>query len=166
MEGGISDLYVINADGTGLRQLTRDKYAQLMPAWSPDGHTIAYVTDEGPGTDFTELSYGNFRIALFDLDLGRRELLPHMDEGRNVSPQWAPDGQSFAFVSDRTGIANVFLYELGGDIYQLTNLYTGRAVHHAALPRPQLGAGRPTGSRSCTSRTRTTTSTPSRTRAR
>lgn len=125
MEGGLSDLYLINADGTGLRRLTHDKYAQLMPAWSPDGHTIAYVTDEGPGTDFVDLSYGNFRIALFDVDLGQRQLLPHMDTGRNISPQWAPDGKSFAFVSDRTGIANIFLYELGGDIYQLTNLFTG-----------------------------------------
>ncbi len=125
MEGGLSDLYVVNADGTGLRQLTDDKYAQLMPAWSPDGRTIAYVTDEGPGTDFTELSYGNLRIALFDVDLGRRELLPHMEVGRNISPQWAPDGKSFAFVSDRTGIANIYLYEIGGDIYQLTNLFTG-----------------------------------------
>lgn len=125
MEGGLSDLYVINADGTGLRQLTDDRYAQLMPAWSPDGHTIAYVTDEGPGTNFNDLSYGNFRIALFDADLGRRELIPHMEVGRNVSPQWAPDGKSFAFVSDRTGIANIYLYEIGGDIYQLTNLFTG-----------------------------------------
>jgi len=47
--GGAIDLFVINADGTGLRQLTRDKYAQLMPAWSPDGRTIAYVTDEADG---------------------------------------------------------------------------------------------------------------------
>jgi len=125
MEGGLSDLYVINADGTGLRQLTRDKYAQLMPAWSPDGKTLAYVTDEGPGTDFSDLSYGNLRIALFDLDANRRELLPHMDEGRNISPQWAPDGRSLAFVSNRTGIANIFLYELGGDVYQLTDLFTG-----------------------------------------
>ncbi len=125
MEGGLSDLYVINADGTGLRQLTNDKYAQLMPAWSPEGHTLAYVTDEGPVTSFTDLKYGNLRIALYDLDTGRRDLLPHMESGRNISPQWAPDGKSFAFVSDRTGIANVFLYEVGGDIYQLTNLFTG-----------------------------------------
>jgi len=123
--GGISDLYVVNVDGTGLRQLTDDKYAQLMPVWSPDGHTLAYVTDEGPATDFADLSFGNLRIALFDLNVNRRELLPNMDTGRNISPQWAPDGKSFAFVSDRTGIANVFLYELGGEVYQLTNLYTG-----------------------------------------
>jgi Tol biopolymer transport system component len=125
MEGGLSDLYLINSDGTGLRQLTDDKYAQLMPAWSPDGHTIAYVTDEGPGTNFTDLAFGNLRVALYDLEAGHRELLPHMESGRNISPQWAPDGQSLAFVSDRTGIANIFLYELGGDIYQLTNLFTG-----------------------------------------
>ena len=123
--GGISDLFVVNVDGTGLRQLTNDKYAQLMPAWSPDGHTIAYVTDEGPATDFSDLRFGNLRVALFDVDTRERELLPHMDSGRNMSPQWAPDGKSFAFISDRTGIANIFLYELGGDIYQLTNLFTG-----------------------------------------
>jgi Tol biopolymer transport system component len=123
--GGISDLFVVNVDGSGLRQLTNDKYAQLMPAWSPDGHTIAYVTDEGPETNFTDLAFGNLRVALFDVDLGRRELLPHMESGRNISPQWAPDGKSFAFVSDRTGIANIYIYELGGDIYQITNLFTG-----------------------------------------
>jgi len=123
--GGISDLYVVNADGSGLQQLTNDKYAQLMPAWSPDGHTIAYVTDEGPATSFTDLSFGNLRVALFDLNTDQRELLPHMESGRNISPQWAPDGKSFAFVSDRTGIANIYLYEMGGDVYQLTNLFTG-----------------------------------------
>jgi hypothetical protein len=96
-----------------------------MPAWSPDGHTIAYVTDEGPATDFTDLSFGNLRVALFDLDTDQRQLLPHMEAGRNISPQWAPDGKSFAFVSDRSGIANIYLYELGGDAYQLTNLFTG-----------------------------------------
>ena len=125
-DGGISDLFVVNVDGTGLRQLTNDKYAHLKPTWWPDGHTIAYVTDEGPETNFTDLAFGNLRVALFDLDIGRRELLPHMESGRNISPQWwAPDGKSFAFVSDRTGIANIYLYELGGDIYQITNLFTG-----------------------------------------
>ena len=87
-----------------------------MPAWSPDGHTIAYVTDEGPDTNFTDLKVGNLRVALFDVDVGRRELCRHMDRGRTSARQWAPDGKSFAFVSDRTGIANIYLYELGGDI--------------------------------------------------
>jgi hypothetical protein len=53
-------------------------------------------------------------------------VLPSMDEGRNSNPVWAPDGRSIAFLSTRTGAANVFLYELGGDdVYQLTRAYTG-----------------------------------------
>jgi hypothetical protein len=49
-----------------------------------------------------------------------------MDYGRNVNPVWAPDGRSLAFVSDRTGIQNIFLYDLGDrQVYQLTDVYTG-----------------------------------------
>ncbi len=49
-----------------------------------------------------------------------------MGTGKNINPVWAPDGRSLAFVSDRTGINNVFLYDFGdGQIYQLTNLFTG-----------------------------------------
>ena len=39
-----SDLYVVNADGSGLRRLTR--HAENVPrsfAWSPDGRTIAFL---------------------------------------------------------------------------------------------------------------------------
>ena len=43
-----------------------------------------------------------------------------------MSPQWAPDGKSIAFVSDRNGVSNIFLYDLGDkDVFQLTDLYTG-----------------------------------------
>ena len=125
-DGGLSDLFIINRDGTGLRRLTSDKYADLHPAWSPDGKTIAFVTDRGSNTDFEQLRFGNLRIALFHLDAGTIELLGHMEEGKNINPVWAPDGQSLAFVSDRTGISDIYLYDLtDSNIYQITNLYTG-----------------------------------------
>jgi Tol biopolymer transport system component len=125
-DGGLGDLYIINRDGTGLRRLTTDKYADLHPAWSPDGKTIAFVTDRGGDTDFEHLRFANLRIALYHLDAGTIELLGHMEQGKNIDPAWAPDGRSLAFVSDRTGISNIFLYDFSdGNIYQLTNLYTG-----------------------------------------
>ncbi len=125
-DGGLSDLFVVDRDGKNLRRLTNDKYADLHPVWSPDGGTIAFTTDRGGETDFNQLAIGNLRIGLYDLASGRITVLDHMDRGKNVSPQWAPDGKSVAFVSDRNGVSNIFLYDLGDrDIYQITDLYTG-----------------------------------------
>jgi len=126
-DGGLSDLFIVNADGSDLRRLTNDKYADLQPSWSPDGKTIAFTTDRDGETDFSLLKFGNMRIALYHLDDGRIGLLRHMDDGKNINPVWAPDGRSLAFVSDLgDGISNIFLYDFtDSNIYQLTDVYTG-----------------------------------------
>ncbi len=124
-EGGFSDLFIINADGTGLQRLTHDRAADLHPAWSPDGTRIAFVTDRGESTDFATLTVGSLAVAIYRLDNHAIERVPEM-VGENLNPQWAPDGRSIAFVSDRTGIPNLFLYdEDERATYQLTNLFTG-----------------------------------------
>ncbi|HEU5040347.1 MAG TPA: DPP IV N-terminal domain-containing protein, partial [Gemmatimonadales bacterium] len=125
-DGGYSDLFVVDRDGKNLRRLTEDKYADLHPVWSPDGRSIAFTTDRGPETDFRTLAFGNFRIAVYDLEKRTTRVLDKMDQGKNASPQWSPDGRSIAFVSDRNGVSNIFLYDLGeNEVYQLTDFYTG-----------------------------------------
>ena len=126
--GGYSDLFVVNADGSGLRRLTNDQYADLHPAWSPDGKSIAFTTDRGPGTNFEVLSAGNFRIGIFDLASGETHVLDHMDAGKNINPAWGPEGKYLAFVSDRGGVSDLYLYDFAQDeIYQITHLLTGSA---------------------------------------
>jgi WD40 repeat protein len=126
LDGGLSDLYTVKVDGTDLRRLTNDKEADLHPVWSPDGKTIAFSTDRGPSTDFKALKWGTLRIAFYRLDSGKIDLPEGLDAGRNLSPQWSPDGNSLAFVSDRNGVANIYMYELADrQTYQLTDFYTG-----------------------------------------
>ncbi len=43
-----SDIWVINADGTGRANLTRSRFANLQPAWAPDG-TVYFVSNRGRG---------------------------------------------------------------------------------------------------------------------
>ncbi len=126
LRGGISDLYVVDVNGQHVRQLTDDKYADLHPCWSPDGRYIAIATDRGEDTDFGELVFGNYRIALYSVGQGDLEVLPRQEEGKNVNPVWSPDGDAIAFVSDRTGVNNVFIWSLvESRLYQVTDLLSG-----------------------------------------
>ena len=123
--GGISDLYIVSASGGTLQRLTDDRYGDNQPAWSPDGNSIAFATDRGPETDFGVLRYSDWKIALYHLDGRGIEVLPAQD-GHNINPVWAPDGRSIAFVSSRSGIQNIFLYDFEArDAYQLTNFVGG-----------------------------------------
>ena len=55
---GNIELYVMNADGSGVQRLTDDPADDLMPAWSPDGSRLAFQT----GRD------GNWEIYVINLD--------------------------------------------------------------------------------------------------
>ena len=123
--GGITDLYIVDADGKNLKQLTNDEYADLQPSWSPDGHRIAFATDRSAESNLAVLKLSKWRIAVYDLQTGATELLPGQD-GLNLNPQWSPDGRELAFISDRTSIPNVFIYDFATQQhYQITNVLGG-----------------------------------------
>ncbi len=46
-KNGSWDLYIVNADGSELRQLTDDPGLEGLPVWSPDGQWVAYVAYDG-----------------------------------------------------------------------------------------------------------------------
>jgi TolB protein len=87
---GQSDLFVMNADGTGREQLTRSPAEESAPAFSPDGRSIA----------FERTANGNVDVYVMDAS-GRNERRLTDDPAADRSPAWSPDGRSIAFTSER-----------------------------------------------------------------
>ena len=86
------------------------------PAFSPDGRLIAY----------SRRKPGGFRdIHLYDLAAGTDRALT-VDRAMDVDPRFTPDGRYLLWSSDRTGIYDVYAYELAtAQLYQVTNVLTG-----------------------------------------
>ena len=83
------EIYSINPDGTGLRQLTNNTYNDRNPAWSPDGKYIAFVSSrQGVGTS---------EIYLMDANGEILRLLTRNTSGHALHPSWSPDGKYIAF---------------------------------------------------------------------
>jgi hypothetical protein len=123
--GGITDLFMINADGSRFVQLTDDRFGDLQPALSPDGTRIAFATDRGAGASFDLLRFPRWQIAIYDIPTRSVTVLP-AQAGLNLNPQWAPDGKSIAYVSDRGGSPNVYIYDFDSRAhYQITNVVGG-----------------------------------------
>jgi Tol biopolymer transport system component len=122
---GVTDLFILDLDTEITRQLTNDDFADLQPAWSPDGQRIVYVTDRFT-SDLTSLSFGTYELGIIDVGSGAVEPVRAFATGKHINPQWSSDGGSLYFVSDRDGIANVYRLDIAsGNIHQLTNLQTG-----------------------------------------
>jgi len=125
INGGTSNLYEVDLETGELTQLTNDRYTHRDPVYSPDGKKIAFTTEYGPGTDLDRLIFSDYRIAILDLETGEYSILPD-SYGDNYSPQWSPSGDKLAYVSDRTGIPNIFYYDFNEKrTYQVTNILTG-----------------------------------------
>jgi len=140
--GGLTDLYVYDIEGGRLERLTNDAYADLQPVWSPDGRRIAFVTDRF-GTRLPTLEFGPYRVAVMDVaSKAIREIGAANGNGsRQTNPQWHPDGRSVYFISDLTGVPDVYRADLdGGALWQVTRVATGVSGITALSPALSVAA--------------------------
>ena len=132
--GGRSDLYIYELEPARLRRITEDAFADLQPAWSPEGDRVAFVTDRF-STDLSRLQAGRLGLALVDVASGRIDAVQTFERGKSINPQWAPDGRNVYFLSDATGVTNVYAMNVGDrQLRRLTNLHAGATGITALSP--------------------------------
>jgi Tol biopolymer transport system component len=140
LHGGTTDLYEYDLDRDSLRQLTNDAYADLQPAWSPDGRSIAFVTDRFTSS-LDDLTFGEYRLALLEVSTGSLRPIRGLPRGKHIDPQWTSN-DSLLFVADAFRTSNVYRLDLvSGELRQVTDAREGISGITALGPAISTSAG-------------------------
>lgn len=110
-----SEIYIVNADGSGLVRVTRLKGGSHAghPVWSPDGKRIAFYRWIGKIPE----------VFVVSVDGGEAKQLT---SGGGVDPTWSPDSKKIAFASASAGSIQIYSVRAdGGGLTQLTNAKPG-----------------------------------------
>lgn len=107
---GARQLFVMNADGSDIRQVTNLDNMGGRNTWSPDASRLAFY--RGPK--------GDRNIYVINVD--GTGLVKLTDGGDNLGPSWSPDGNWIAFTSFRDGNNELYIIHPDGTgLTRLTN---------------------------------------------
>ncbi len=104
-EGGFKELWVARADGTGARQMTRNRTINLSPGWAPDAERLLLT------------SYRDGRPRLYELSTRTLELRQVLGgPGLVVGGRFSPDGKQIAVArEEQRGNSEILLMSPRGD---------------------------------------------------
>jgi len=80
------NLFVVRPNGSGLRQLTNDRFKDRNPTWSPDGSRLVFYSNRS----------GRYELWTIRSDGGGLEQVTHSRGPFPLSPLWSPDGRKLA----------------------------------------------------------------------
>lgn len=130
--GDEKEIYVVNADGSGLTRITDAPTNDVgSPKWSPDGKRLV----------FQAAADGNWDIHVVNAD-GTNQTNITNQPGDENSPAWSPDGTKIAFVAgeavslDVRNVQTFDVYVVNPDGTGLTRLTTDAAPDNHLAWRP------------------------------
>jgi Tol biopolymer transport system component len=121
--GNSAEWYVMNADGTGKRNLTHEWGRDINPVWSPDWRRVAYIVNPCSGmrracrgtTTIYGMNANGTRVRRLARGVRyHQNRVGQRDSEYDANPTWSPDGRKIAFVSDRTGSAEIYVMNADG----------------------------------------------------
>ncbi|HET9530167.1 MAG TPA: S9 family peptidase [Blastocatellia bacterium] len=98
-----SNLWIVDVEGTRIREMTSGSWRDSAPVWSPDGKRIAFLSDRD----------GTMQLHVLWVDTREVAQLTHLERAPG-NLQWSPDGKQIAFtqfVPDNDPILSVKLPE-------------------------------------------------------
>lgn len=133
-KSGSPEVWVCNADGSGLKQLTRTPEDESSPCWSPDGKWICYATKQGGVR-------GLYKVPASG---GAAQRIVTRGVSNPSEPDWSPDGKWIVFTSQMGGFEICVVPSEGGSA---TVLVSGEDPSWAPNSRTVIFARRSGGSR-------------------
>ena len=108
---GNYEIYVMNADGSAVTQLTHNSSSDSGSVWSPDGRRIVFASNRD----------GDFEIYVMNPDGSAVTQLTH-NSNTDSGPVWSPDGRRIVFASNRDGDFEIYVMnDDGSSVTQLTH---------------------------------------------
>jgi len=104
---GSPQVYIMNTDGSNVRQVTNEQDGACQPDWSPDGLKIVYIAPCRQKQD----TYQGSSLYIMEILTNARTALP-ASLGGDFEPAWSPDGKRIAFTSLRDGYMEIYMINL------------------------------------------------------
>jgi len=122
-----SDLWIVNIDGTNLKNLTeQNKAYDGFGIFSPNGKYIAYRTQLIPVYESDK-----WRLVIYDLETGQKEILTEEIDNHVNGFEWTSDSKSIYFNIDEKGYNP--LLKVNIENKKITRVLEGKSLHGFTL---------------------------------